>query len=101
MQQQLLPVKEFVNIILEITEKVDGLSQSGHESMVVLLHVLLLNLLQVWEPGALSVLAGLAPLAAVGQVVGVGHRDLLRLVPDQPDPPPHLRGHAPLEAALA
>ena len=61
--EMVLPMKEFVNIVFEITEEIDGLSQPRNltrQPMVVriLLDVLMLDLLQVGQPRT-SVLAGL------------------------------------------
>lgn len=81
-----LPMKELVNIVFEIREEINGLSQPRNltrQPMVVriLLDVLVLDLLQVGQPRT-SVLAGLSALTAVCQIVGVGHSDFLRLVSD-------------------
>ena len=61
--EMVLPMKEFVNIVFEITEEINGLSQPRNltrQPMVVriLLDVLMLDLLQVGQPRT-SVLAGL------------------------------------------
>jgi len=82
--EMVLPMKEFVNIVFEITEEINGLSQPRNltrQPMVVriLLDVLMLDLLQVGQPRT-SVLAGLSALTAVCQIVCVGHGDFLRLV---------------------
>ena len=72
-----LPVKQFVDVVFEIAEEVDGVPQTRY-AVVLLLQVLCLDLFQVGQPvDVVSVLSGLTPLAAVGQVVGVGHGDLL------------------------
>ena len=64
---------------------------------MVMGEILLLELLQVREP--LSVFSFTA-LSAVMEVVWVADGDLLGLVADQADAPPHLGGHVPLEPAL-
>ena len=92
-----------MDVVFEIAEEVDGVPQTRY-AVVLLLQVLCLDLFQVGQPVdvlVVSVFSSLSPLAAVGQVVGVGHGDLLQLVVDQGDATPHLGRHRPFEAALA
>lgn len=105
-----LPVKELVDVLLEIPQKGHGrrpvvmllmLLLLLRFHLVFLLLVLLLLLLRETLQQPSSVVLALGSLSAVVEVVLVGDADLLGLVADQADGAAHLGGDGALEAALA